>query len=898
MKKRKASAMRPSDAEIRLRSELDRTRRDNSRMKREAAEPVRSRPSEPDVPPTNGQPQALSDSTVAQPGELEGLRAQVEELSVTRQRLSKLYFSQVEENRKRAGKLHQILENICQINSHLDLDDLLQGLCETITTTLGFGVVLIRLREPGTSRLHACAFSGITPAARALLQSQDVKLEEFLSWLREDFKVGRSYFISHSHSFSRTLPSGYTPDLGTREEWEWHKDDVLLVPLFNRSGELVAYFSVDDPIDRLVPSSETMELLEIFGNHAVVAIENARLYRQLEQHTRELEEAGTRMQELHALKTNFVSTVSHELRTPLTAIKACVDTLLAAEDGDVPRDRRQHFLSIIRDENQRLARLIESVLDLNRFDSGAVKLVRQAVDMAELLEESERLLAPVAITGQVNLKVVTELADTRVDADRDQLRQLVLHLGSNAIKFTPAGGSVLLRLRGDSREVTLQVEDTGIGIPEQALEKIFERFYQVDSSLVRRYGGTGLGLAICKSIVEWHGGRVNAESTPGQGSRFTVVLPRRNGPPVVVRSLPHGETATEDLLRLAIEMVAEVMNARVVSLLTPEPDGLLRIQAAVGLDETVVRDTRIAPGFGVAGRVASERRPLCVARAGENGNEPASKRETYFSDTYLSVPLEGSQGLLGVLNVTDPEGGRPFEAEDCHLLLQVAARVAVAWQQAGRSTDGASEVAATLRQVVRHLERARRSAPDRVNLARALAREAGLDEAESALVSFAASIHDVGMNKLGESVIEGVGRLSDAERQAVLDHPEVGADLLEPLETLGAVQDVILAHHEWWDGTGYPRQLSGEAIPIGSRVLALVDAWESMVVGRAHKPARSRDEALGELMRLSGRQFDPALVQMFASALAASERHNASAVRGALPDKGTAGGRAMHDSGR
>jgi len=892
MKKRKSSAVQPSDTEIRLRSELDRTRRDNSRMKRES-EPARPRKSDPDVPATNGNAAASNGA----PGELEALRAQVEELSSTRQRLSKLYFSQVEENRKRAGKLHQILENICQINSHLDLDALLQGLCETITTTLGFGVVLIRLREPGTSRLHACAFSGITPAARVLLQSQDVKLEEFLSWLREDFKVGRSYFISHSHSFNRTLPTGFTPDLGQREEWEWHKDDILLVPLFNRSGELVAYFSVDDPIDRLVPSSETMELLEIFGNHAVVAIENARLYRQLEQHTRELEEAGTRMQELHALKANFVSTVSHELRTPLTAIKACVDTLLAAADGDVPRDRQQHFLTIIRDENQRLARLIESVLDLNRFDSGAVKMVRQAVDMAELLEESEHLLAPVALTGQVNLKVVTELADTRVDADRDQLRQLVLHLGSNAIKFTPAGGSVLLRLRGDSHEVTLQVEDTGIGIPEQALEKIFERFYQVDSSLVRRYGGTGLGLAICKSIVEWHGGRVSAESTPFQGSRFTVVLPRHNGPPVVVRPLPHGETATEDLLRLAIEMVAEVMNARVVSLLTPEPDGVLRIQAAVGLDETVVRDTRVAPGYGVAGRVAAERRPLCVAHAGENGNQP-SGREAYFTDTYLSVPLEGSQGLLGVLNVTDPKGERPFEAEDCHLLLQVAARVAEAWQQAAASTDGASEVAATLRQVVRHLERARRSAPDRVNLARALAREAGLDEAEAALVSFAASIHDVGMTQLGEGVIEGARRLSEAEREAVLQHPEAGADLLDPLETLGAVQDVILAHHEWWDGTGYPRQLSGEAIPIGSRVLALVDAWESMVVGRAHRPARSRDEALGELMRLSGRQFDPALVQMFASALAASERHNASAARGASPDKGSSGEPAMHDAGR
>src|SRR5205085_10856029 len=167
------------------------------------------------------------------------------------------------------------------------------------------------------------------------------------------------------------------------------------------------------------------------------------------------------------------------------------------------------------------------------------------------------------------------------------------------------------------RESTLLVEDTGIGIPEQALEKIFERFYQVDSSLVRRYGGTGLGLASCKAIVEWHGGRVFAESQQGQGSRFTVLLPRRSAPRVVVRPSPKPRAATEDVLRLAIEMVGEVMGARVVSLLSPEPGGDLVIRAAIGLDENVVREARIRPGQGVAGWVAENRRPVCASGGGE-----------------------------------------------------------------------------------------------------------------------------------------------------------------------------------------------------------------------------------------------------------------------------------------
>ncbi|HTK32427.1 MAG TPA: ATP-binding protein [Candidatus Saccharimonadaceae bacterium] len=885
MKKRGAEN-RPSDAEIRLRSELDRTRRDVSRLKREIADPKKVVPESPAPAPA---PEALVAPPAARESdepEMAGLRAQVEELSETRQRLSKLYFNQVEENRKRAGKLHQILENLCQINSHLDLDALLQRLCATIRDTLGFGVVLIRLREPGTQVLRARAYSGITPEAWAQLQTQDVGLDEFVSWLRDEFKVGRSYFISHTHAFNRALPAGFTADLGSREEWEWHPDDVLLVPLFNRAGELAAYFSVDDPSDRLVPSSENIELLEIFGNHAVVAIENARLYRQLEQHTRELEEAGRRMREVHALKSNFVSTVSHELRTPLTAIRAYVDTLLAPNAAELPEDQRRRFLTTISEESQRLSRLIESVLDLNKFDSGNVKMVRQDVDLKELLEESEQLLAPVALASQVNLKVVMETADTRVDADRDQLRQLVLHLGSNAIKFTPAGGTVRMVLGSSATEMTLQVEDTGIGIPAEALEKIFDRFYQVDSSLVRRYGGTGLGLAICKSIVDWHGGHVFVESEPGHGSRFTVRLPRTASPQVLVRPSETGGPGAAELLRRAIAMVAHAMNARVVSLLAPDTEGGgLRIEAALGLDESVVREARSSRGGGVAGWVATQRRPVCVSGQSESGDVAGSHREQYRSTTFLSVPLEGPDGLIGVLNVTDPVDDRPFDAEDCDRLLQLAGRVASAWLEArGVPAETGADVEGALRGVLQRLERTAGKVPDRVRLARALARECGLDEADAGLVSFAARAQEVGTNALSE----------DAATAA----PGHGADLVRPIETLGAVRELMVSHHEAWDGTGYPRGLAGEAIPIGARILALVDAWESLVVGRPKRPARSRTEAMAELARLSGRQYDPALVARFPQALAACEKAEASNSGSIGPTPGSTGEPAMNDAGR
>jgi signal transduction histidine kinase/putative methionine-R-sulfoxide reductase with GAF domain len=893
----------PSALELKLRTDLDRARRELSRLKKAAGGEGEDGGLTPDE---RRELERLRDEVVeierlrteveasgmlrAQIDEYERLQNEVQDLRHAKQRLSKLYYAQVEVNRKRSAKLNQILTGLSDISSGLALETLLPRLAEHIRDSLNFGVVLIRLRDSDRDVMVVRALVGLDGGARTRLETTEVRVEEFLSWLQDEFKVSRSYLIRHNHPFNQKLPRGAGVQVGPREEWEWHADDVLLTPLFAVNGRVLGYISVDDPQDRLVPPLDVIELIEIFANHAVVAIENARLYQQLERNMRELEQAGQHMQELHALKSNFVSAVSHELRTPLTAIRAYTETLMNAGEGEVPPAQAQRFLAVIHEESQRLARLIESVLDLNRFDSGSAHLARQPLDLRELLEESGGVLESLAQVGHVRLKIQIDSDDTRVEANRDQMRQLVLHLGSNAVKFTPAGGSVTLQLTGNEHEVMLRVEDTGIGIPKNQLEKVFERFYQVDSSLARRHGGTGLGLAICKSIVEWHGGRILAESEEGRGSCFTVVMPRRTAPRVSVRPVPRPIAAAEDVLKLAIEMVAEVMNAGVVSLLTVEPDGDLVIRAAIGLDDEVVRNVRIRPGTGVAGWVAEHRRPVCVSGQEVRAEIEGSRRRRYRSGTFLSVPLEGQDGLLGVLNVTEPLSQHMFDAEDCHLLLHLAQRVAAAWQQTLRmelSQAGVESTADALREVLRHLERGRRESPDRVRLARATARALGLTESEAGVISFAASVHDVGMSQIGENVVEGVGALSRDERADLERHPELSALMLEPLETVGVVRDIVLSHHEWWDGTGYPRGLQGDEIPVGARILAVVDAFESMTVGRAHRPAVPEPEAVRELRRLKGRQFDPAVVDAFENVLA-----------GTSQDSGADGKRAAQQHGR
>jgi response regulator RpfG family c-di-GMP phosphodiesterase len=237
------------------------------------------------------------------------------------------------------------------------------------------------------------------------------------------------------------------------------------------------------------------------------------------------------------------------------------------------------------------------------------------------------------------------------------------------------------------------------------------------------------------------------------------------------------------------------------------------------------------------------------------------------------VPLEGDEGLLGVLNVTDPVSGEPFDAQDSELLLHLAERVGATWDALRRGDGGRSRMEDTsraLRQMLCHLERVRSEAPGRVRLARALARELGLDESDVASITLAASVHDVGMTRLPGSLRECASSFSSDERDLMERHVEIGADLLTPLEAIGAVREIVLSHHEWWDGTGYPRALRADEIPIGARILAVVDAWESMTVGRPHRPARREDDARLELGRLAGRQFEPRVIEAFERVLDAA----------------------------
>jgi signal transduction histidine kinase len=280
-----------------------------------------------------------------------------------------------------------------------------------------------------------------------------------------------------------------------------------------------------------------------YARHLTAQIHSATIaetYKELSEKNQRLAAAVERMQEVDRLKSNFLATVSHELRTPLTSVIGYSEMLIEGLAGALTQEQRE-YVQIIMEKGDQLLQLITGLLDVSRMDSGSMRLAREPIRLGELVGSILTAMAPLARRKRVDLRLDAPPDLPRVEGDREKLRQVLFNLVGNAIKFTPESGQVHIGLtvgplaredemvsappETDGVGVRLRVADSGIGIAPEKQVRIFEPFFQVDSSSTREYGGTGLGLALVKSYVEAHGGRVWVDSELGRGSAFTVTLP-------------------------------------------------------------------------------------------------------------------------------------------------------------------------------------------------------------------------------------------------------------------------------------------------------------------------------------------------------------------------------------
>ncbi len=239
----------------------------------------------------------------------------------------------------------------------------------------------------------------------------------------------------------------------------------------------------------------------------------------------------TELRHLERVRRDFIANISHELRTPLASVRLLAETLEEVIDTDP--ERAQEFVEKIENEVQHLSGLVSELLELARIESGQMPMTIEPVGAEQLVREVMARMLPLAQRHRITLRTEIAQGESRVAADSKQIARVLVNLVHNAIKFTPSGGEVVIGTRAQEEGRTQQffVRDTGVGIRPEELPRIFERFYKADRARAKADyigpggGGSGLGLAIARHVVEAHGGRISAESTPGQGSIFLFTLP-------------------------------------------------------------------------------------------------------------------------------------------------------------------------------------------------------------------------------------------------------------------------------------------------------------------------------------------------------------------------------------
>ena len=387
---------------------------------------------------------------------------------------------------KRLNDYLRLIDIARDLASTLDLDILLARIVHAALEISGAEAASILLYDDTSRQLYFLVSTNIDePTRRGLIVPLDGSIA---GWIVNNRKPVRIMNVHKDPRFYSTIEA--ITGLATKS--------LLGIPLVTKNKIVGVLEALNKPKGRFTDKDET--LLLVLGAQAAIAIENARLFQQ----------------------SDLISEFVHELRTPLSSLSTATYLLLRPE---MPPERRDQIIQNIHAETIRLNALASSFLDLARLESGRVQFRKTLFSLADLMFECRDVIASKALEENIQLKVESPEELPLLEADRDKIKQVILNLLSNAVKYSRPKGTVILGAEVIDNEIAIFIQDTGVGIPDESLPHIFEKFYRVREHETRA-SGSGLGLSICKQIIHGHGGRIEVKSKLGEGTVLMVFLPR------------------------------------------------------------------------------------------------------------------------------------------------------------------------------------------------------------------------------------------------------------------------------------------------------------------------------------------------------------------------------------
>lgn len=432
--------------------------------------------------------------------EIEALADKFNEMA---EKLSESYATLEHKVLARTRELQAINQIAATANQSLELQGLLDTTLEKVIEVTGFESGYVEILDLKESRLLMKSHFGLSPDLLDQLHSGGNRLASM-----EVIDTRAPVILEETRASDVTSPlmsAGY--------------QTLIAFPIQSKN-KIIGAFTLGSRTARTF-TAQDLQLLSSIGNQVGTAVENAHLY-QKEQETVE------KLMEMDRVKSEFLSNISHELRTPLTSIIGFSEILLDRLAGELTPDQ-ESYVRNMNTSGQHLLEIINNILDLSKIKAGRMEVHPHPFSLRTLLETIQQTIIPMTYKKGLHFDLSIDEGLDMIYTDEGKMKQILLNLLGNAVKFTPAKGAIQLQVRsgrlGRAKAIEMSVRDTGIGIPAHALSKIFDEFQQIDGSYTRDYPGTGLGLAITKRFVDILGGEISVESQSGVGSTFKVLVP-------------------------------------------------------------------------------------------------------------------------------------------------------------------------------------------------------------------------------------------------------------------------------------------------------------------------------------------------------------------------------------
>jgi response regulator RpfG family c-di-GMP phosphodiesterase/signal transduction histidine kinase len=620
---------------------------------------------------------------------------------------------------------------------------------------------------------------------------------------------------------------------------------------------LLGVININDRKDGQPFTEDDFTLVKILANQAAVAIRNGQLVTQLKAKGMELEDLNSKLINTDMAKSEFLIKISHELRSPLNSMKGALYCLKMA--NTLPPKDRNEFLDILNIETEKMVSIVEDQLDYLRLEGERILIKPSIIDLREIAGEviSSSILNDSLSRRKIRINVNIPENLCHVTGDKVLVNMMFIHLIEGVTYLLKRNASVDLTItEKDFVEVCLKVSQR---FPETIASQLSNSraFFQPDLTK------DALKLILARKTAENHGWTMTTQNTT-QGFEVRVMIPKETW-----RKMDVALTTAMDLY---LDFISEMLNLGTCSImLADEMTGDLTIRSAKGIEENVIQRTRIRVGERIAGWVAQEGKPLLIEDIEKDERFPQRVgNEFYNSKSLLSLPLKIDDRTIGVLNLNNKKSTSRFDKRDLTMISMVGERIShlvETLRHKDHRDEDYKQLATSLENLLNAGRIYQKKNPKLMDLVEKVSTHLGFDEALKNDAIYSSMVYDLGLMLASEGVLQSKRYLSSSEISTIKVHPHTTVDLLSKIEFSDRVKKAILHHHENWDGSGYPEGLKGNQIPVISRILAVADAYFSMIEARPYRPEQSPQEALKEIRRETGSKFDPAVIASFVACL-------------------------------